>query len=233
MNARALDWSEKPWGEREIDLSIDEGTIHGALNVPSAAMGLVIFPQGSGSSRHSRRNRALATMLQEARLATLVFDLLTEREERIDHVTMTLRLDVELLARRLGTVTAWVRSQPVIGRLPLGYFGASTGAAAALVAAARNPRGIRAAVSRSSRPDLAGMNLPRVRAPILFIVGGEDLRMIRLNEEAMKRMRCTVKLEVVPGAGHLFEEPGTLARAAELAVIWFAEHLPERSAAAE
>jgi dienelactone hydrolase len=227
MHPSPSGWIEGPWSEREITISIAAGEIRGTLTLPSAAIGLAIFPQGSASSRHSTRNRTVAQVLQQARVGTLVFDLLTEYEERFDRVTRRLRSDIGLLSRRLLNVTTWVRTQPRIDWLPLGYHGVSTGAAAALVAAAKNRATIRAVVSRSSRPVLAGRSLRRVRAPTMLIAGGEDSRTIRSYQEAMRRMRCPVDLEVVPGATHLFEEPGALVRSAELAASWFTRHLPE------
>jgi putative phosphoribosyl transferase len=220
-------------GEREIAIPVDAGSILGTLDVPSAAVGVVVFAHGSGSSRHSRRNREVAATLREDGLGTFLFDLLTAEEEEVDRVTAELRFDIGLLARRLLAVTAWLQAQERIGRLPLGYFGSSTGAAAALVAAAEEPGVVRAVVSRGGRPDLAGEALTRVEAPTLLIVGGDDVPVIGMNEEAKRRMRCLVELAIVPGATHLFEEPGTLAQVAELASTWFGFHLPERGSSRE
>ena len=200
-------------------------TLDGDLTLPEGAMGLVVFAHGSGSSRHSTRNRAVAHALQRRGFATLLLDLLTRDEELIDEQTREYRFDVDLLARRVVTATDWAESNPNLHHLPLGYFGASTGAAAALSAAAERPDNVRAIVSRGGRPDLAGDALPRVTAPTLLIVGENDDVVIDLNRDAMHRMRATVELEIVPGATHLFEEPGALERVSELAAEWFDRHL--------
>lgn len=200
-------------------------TLDGDLSVPEGAMGLVVFAHGSGSSRHSTRNRAVAHALQRRGFATLLLDLLTREEELIDEQTREYRFDVDLLARRVVTATDWAESNPNLHHLPLGYFGASTGAAAALIAAAERPDNVRAIVSRGGRPDLAGDALPRVTAPTLLIVGENDDVVIDLNRDAMHRLRATVQLEIVPGATHLFEEPGALERVSELAAEWFDRHL--------
>jgi putative phosphoribosyl transferase len=187
---------------------------------------LVLFAHGSGSSRHSPRNQAVARTLREAGIGTLLFDLLTRDEEDSDQVTGHLRFDVALLARRLLDATSWVRSNdPGSGAPALGYFGASTGAAAALVAAARAGDTIGAVVSRGGRPDLAGAALAQVTAPTLLIVGSLDTEVIELNEAAYERLQCEKELALVPGASHLFEEPGTLAQAGALAAEWFVRHL--------
>jgi dienelactone hydrolase len=198
-------------------------TLDGDLTVPEGAMGLVVFACGSGSSRHSIRNRAVARTLQQQGFATLLLDLLTREEELIDG--REYRFDVDLLARRVVTATDWAESNPDLHHLPLGYFGASTGAAAALIAAAERPDDIRAIVSQGGRPDLAGDALSRVTAPTLLIAGENDGAGIDLNREAMHRMRTTVELEIVAGATHLFEEPGALERVSELAARWFDRHL--------
>lgn len=196
------------------------------LQVPEAAAGVVLFAHGSGSSRLSPRNRFVASELRAAGLATLLMDLLTEAEEELDEATGgSLRFDIPLLAGRLEAASHWVEGQPGLARLKLGYFGASTGAAAALVAASHLAGSVSAVVSRGGRPDLAGPALERVKAPTLLIVGGLDDVVIELNREAMERLRCEKRMEMVPGATHLFEEPGTLARAAGLAAGWFQEHL--------
>jgi putative phosphoribosyl transferase len=200
-------------------------TLDGDLTLPEGAVGLVVFAHGSGSSRHSTRNRAVAHALQRRGFATLLLDLLTRDEERIDEQTREYRFDVDLLARRVVTATDWAESNPNLHHLPLGYFGASTGAAAALIAAAERADDIRAIVSRGGRPDLAGDALPRVSAPTLLIVGENDDVVIELNRDAMHRMRATVQLEIVPGATHLFEEPGALERVSDLAAEWFDRHL--------
>jgi dienelactone hydrolase len=185
---------------------------------------MVVFAHGSGSSRFSPRNRAVARALNEAALATLLFDLLTRDEEAVDELTGHLRFDIPFLAGRLEQAAEWLRQEPVVRDLPIGYFGSSTGGGAALVAAAADPEHVSAVVSRGGRPDLAGSALHDVRAPTLLIVGGEDDVVIELNHQAMKRMRCDVKLDLVPGATHLFEEPGTLERVAQLASDWFVHH---------
>ncbi|GAB2937818.1 dienelactone hydrolase family protein [Nonomuraea fastidiosa] len=192
----------------------------GDLVVPGAALGLVVFVHGSGSSRHSPRNRYVAGALNEGGLGTLLFDLLTPEEE-FDRANV---FDIELLAGRLLERTAWVREQPETAGLPIGYFGASTGAAAALWAAAEPDNEIAAIVSRGGRPDLAGDRLAAVRAPTLLIVGGRDPVVVGLNEEAQRRLRADSKIVVVPGATHLFEEPGALDAVAEHAREWFGTH---------
>ena len=198
---------------------IDTGavTLEGDLQIAEHAVGLVLFAHGSGSSRHSPRNRFVAQQLQAAGLATLLLDLLTANEEAIDQHTGHLRFDIRLLAERLVAATHWTAVDAATRSLPIGYFGASTGAAAALVAAALEPDKVRAVVSRGGRPDLAGDALPLVRAPTLLIVGGRDLTVLELNRAAMERMRAETRLEIVPGATHLFEEPGALESVARLA----------------
>jgi dienelactone hydrolase len=196
----------------------------GNLSVPPGARGIVVFAHGSGSSRHSPRNRYVAQVLQDSGQATLLMDLLTRAEERIDARTAHLRFDIALLAKRLVGATEWLAREPLTRRLARGYFGASTGAGAALRAAAERPERVVAVVSRGGRPDLAGPDLPRVKAATLLIVGGEDRQVIALNREAMARMTAPVHLEIVPGASHLFEEPGTLEEVASLAARWFATH---------
>ena len=223
--ARSTSTSPRPV-HREVVVPAGPVEVDGSLDVPSEARGVVAFAHGSGSSRHSPRNQAVARMLQDAGLATLLFDLLTEDEEREDARTGRLRFDIALLAERVAGAGAWLRDRPETAALGLGYFGASTGAAAALVAAARSPEAAGAVVSRGGRPDLAGDSLPAVRAPTLLIVGSLDEAVIGMNREAMARMRAPVELEIVEGASHLFEEPGTLERVAELARGWFLRHLP-------
>lgn len=193
--------------------------------IPQGAPGLVLFAHGSGSSRHSPRNRAVAEFLHRAGLGTLLFDLLTPEEEESERYTLHLRFDIGLLADRLGAATRWARSQPGVDRLGLGYFGSSTGAAAALVASTRSGAPIDAIVSRGGRPDLAAGVLAQIESPALFIVGGYDEEVIRLNEAAYGRLSCEKALEIVPGATHLFEEPGALESVAALAADWFARHL--------
>jgi putative phosphoribosyl transferase len=199
--------------------------LEGDLQLPNHAAGVVVFAHGSGSSRHSTRNRFVARELQAAGLSTLLFDLLTPEEEAVDQHTANLRFDIELLAERLVAATGWLGEDPSTSDLSVGYFGASTGAAAALVGAANLPDRVGAVVSRGGRPDLAGDALPRVRAPTLLIVGGRDLTVLDLNREAMARMRAETRLEIVPGAAHLFEEPGALEVVARLARDWFLHSL--------
>jgi putative phosphoribosyl transferase len=194
-------------------------TLEGLLGVPPDAAGIVVFAHGSGSSRLSPRNAYVARALRRAAIATLLFDLLTP-EESEDRRRV---FDVALLARRLRAAAGWVRGHAATRGLPLAYFGASTGAAAALVAAADDP-GVAAVVSRGGRPDLAGSALPHVRAPTLLIVGGDDVPVIAMNEQAFGRLRCERRLEIVPGATHLFEEPGTLEEVVRLATAWFRDH---------
>lgn len=212
-------------------VSIPAGvTLAGDLVVPPHAKGVVVFAHGSGSSRFSARNRRVAQQLQAGGLGTLLFDLLTAEEEVVDARTAELRFDIALLAERLAKVVDWVDAQPATAGLPIGCFGASTGAAAALVAAAVRPQLVHAVVSRGGRPDLAGDYLPRVQAPTLLIVGGDDTPVIEMNETAMQRLAAPVKeLVIVPGATHLFEEPGTLERVADLALEWFGRHLAASS----
>ena len=200
-------------------------TLDGNLGVPAGARGLVLFAHGSGSSRHSPRNRYVAGVLREAGLATLLMDLLTADEEAIDLRTQRLRFDISLLADRLVGATDWLAQNPDTRDLTIGYFGASTGAAAALVAAAQRPDAVGAIVSRGGRPDLAGAALARVRAPTLLIVGGNDIPVIGMNQEAMAQLHVETKLEIVPGATHLFEEPGALEEVARLAREWFERYL--------
>lgn len=216
---------EPPPEEREVAIPLDDRILAGTLAVPPGPRGLVVFAHGSGSSRFSPRNRFVAGELRRDRLATLLMDLLTPEEEQVDLVTGRLRFDVGLLAERLVAAIDWAGTQPETAGLPVGCFGASTGAAAALVAAARRPDRVRAVVSRGGRPDLAASDLPAVRAPTLLIVGGADLPVIPLNERALPLLGGEGRLEVVPGAGHLFEEPGALEQVAELARAWFLEHL--------
>jgi putative phosphoribosyl transferase len=209
----------------EASVRIPPSGVIGDLTLPINARGVVIFAHGSGSSRLSSRNRFVAGVLQRSKLATLLLDLLTAEEEQIDLRTRRLRFDIELLATRLVEVTKWLAEHSEVGRLPLGYFGASTGAAAALIAAAQLPHSIRAVVSRGGRPDLAGPALPKVKAPTLLIVGGDDYPVIDLNKKALNELQCEKRLEIVPGATHLFEEPGTLEQVAGLATNWFENHL--------
>jgi len=195
--------------------------LEGNLSLPEAARGVVLFAHGSGSSRFSPRNGHVARMLNEARLATLLIDLLTPAEEAVDMHTAHLRFDIGLLAERLVSAIDWLRQHPPTRELRIGCFGASTGAAAALVAAANRPQAVGAVVSRGGRPDLAGPALPRVQAPTLLIVGGRDFEVIELNKAALEHLRCEKRIVIIPGATHLFEEPGTLDEVASLAREWF------------
>ena len=210
-----------------VRVPVGEAWLQGDLRVPADAHGLVLFAHGSGSSRHSPRNQFVARALEARGLATLLIDLLTPEEEAVDVRTMRLRFDIPLLASRLEAVMAWTRQQPALAALPMGLFGASTGAGAALVAAAARPHDVAAIVSRGGRPDLAGRSLPFVKAPTLLIVGGDDTPVIEMNRDAMALMPGEVSLTIVPGATHLFEEPGTLEQVAVLAGDWFARHLTE------
>ena len=201
-------------------------TLHGDLIVPGAARGVVVFAHGSGSSRLSPRNKLVAAHLQAGGFATLLFDLLTAEEEAVDAGTAEFRFDIPMLADRLVRVTDWLALQKEVRGLHIGYFGASTGAAAALIAAAERPDVVHAVVSRGGRPDLAGRALTRVRAPTLLIVGGYDEPVIEMNQSALIQLAARIKhLEIVPGATHLFEEPGTLDRVCDLALAWFDRHL--------
>ena len=211
-----------------VSIPIGETALEGHLTIPAAAAGIVLFAHGSGSSRWSPRNRFVAGVLQGAGLATLLIDLLTPAEETIDERTRRLRFDIVLLTRRLGAATDWVKASPSTSHLAVGYFGASTGAAAALVASVERPEVVRAIVSRGGRPDLAGEALVRVRAPTLLIVGGSDIPVISLNQDAMRRITGEKELAIVPGATHLFEEPGALEEVARLAADWFSRYLSQR-----
>ncbi|WP_292387517.1 dienelactone hydrolase family protein [Methanosarcina sp. UBA5] len=203
-------------------------TLEGNLTIPEGAKGIVVFAHGSGSSRFSSRNRYVAQELQKEGLGTLLFDLLTAEEERIDMITAHLRFDIDLLAHRLVDVTTWLLSNPETKNLNIGYFGASTGAAAALIVAKEHSHVIKAVVSRGGRPDLAEKALPDVKAPTLLIVGGEDFQVIKMNQWALDRLTVEQKeLKIVPGATHLFEEPGTLEEVANLAGEWFKKYLLE------
>ncbi|MDQ3032596.1 MAG: dienelactone hydrolase family protein [Myxococcota bacterium] len=215
--------------ERSVFIPADGAHLSGDLALPRSPRGLVVFAHGSGSSRHSPRNRFVARELQKGRLGTLLLDLLTPDEEAVDVRTAELRFDIGLLARRLVAAVEWARMEPATRDLRIGVFGASTGGGAALVAAALRPEAITAVVSRGGRPDLAGDALPAVRTPTLLIVGGDDEPVIELNRQAMDRMRTEVELEVVPGATHLFEEPGTLEEVARLARDLFVQRLGVRS----
>jgi putative phosphoribosyl transferase len=200
--------------------------IDGDLQLPERAAGLVVFAHGSGSSRFSRRNRAVAKVLEHAGFGTLLLDLLTRDEEARDERTAEHRFDIPLLGARVVVAVDWAEARADLRRLPLALFGASTGSAAALIAAAERPERTRAVISRGGRPDLAEDALPRVEAPTLLIVGGDDEPVIDMNRDAMRRMHAPVSLEIVPGATHLFEEPGALEQVARHAVDWCRRHLP-------
>lgn len=217
--------SPKPVPERLVQIPAGPAKLEGMLSIPEGAQGIVLFAHGSGSSRHSPRNRYVAQMLGQAYLATLLLDLLTLEEEAIDQQTGQHRFNIGLLARRLVSATDWLARTSETRRLKVGYFGASTGAAAALVAAAERPDMVSAIVSRGGRPDLASRALTQVRAPTLLIVGGHDLSVLTLNREALAKLQGEKKLEIIPGATHLFEEPGALEGVAALARDWFVRHL--------
>jgi putative phosphoribosyl transferase len=202
-------------GARDVDVPAGRVTVQGGLTIP----------HGSGSGRYSPRNRYVASVLHDASFATLLIDLLTPEEEEIDLRTRELRFDIGLLAKRLVGATEWLHELPNTGDLRVGYFGASTGAGAALVAAAAVPDRVDAVVSRGGRPDLAGDALEKVRAPTLLIVGGDDVPVMEMNRAAMKQLTCETRLEIIEGASHLFEEPGALERVAELARDWFVAHM--------
>jgi putative phosphoribosyl transferase len=219
-----MNLSEQGFVSTEARIPAGRKLLAGMLSVPAEARGVVVFVHGSGSSRHSPRNQYVARILHEARLGTLLFDLLTAEEEQEEQFTRHLRFDIPLLAERLKAAADWLAGQGSVSEEPLGYFGSSTGAAAALVAAAEAGR-VRAVVSRGGRPDLAGEALERVAAPTLLIVGGRDSEVIQLNEQAYERLRCRKALRIIPGATHLFEEPGALERVAHIASEWFAQHL--------
>jgi pimeloyl-ACP methyl ester carboxylesterase len=211
--------------ELPVRIDADPVQLDADLALPPDPVGVVVFAHGSGSSRFSPRNRFVAEQLHAADIGTLLVDLLTPEEEAVDLRTAHLRFDIPMLADRLVAATDWLRARSDTRELPIGYFGASTGGGAALVAAAKRPKDISAVVSRGGRPDLAGAALPIVVAPTLLIVGGNDDMVIELNEQARARMKAPVQLEIVPGAGHLFEEPGTLEQVAALARDWFLRHL--------
>jgi putative phosphoribosyl transferase len=206
---------------RSVSVPVDGTPLTGDLAVPASARAVVLFAHGSGSSRHSPRNRYVAQVLHDSGLGSLLLDLLTGQEERIDAVTGELRFDIGLLGRRLVAAVDWLGGHPATASLPVGLFGASTGAAAALVAAAERPGPVRSVVSRGGRPDLAGDALGRVRAPVLLLVGGRDPDVLRLNRSAAERLPGRHEVRVIPGATHLFEEPGTLEQVAEAAREWF------------
>ena len=209
----------------EVQMPAGRAVLSGDLTIPENALALVLFAHGSGSSRHSPRNQFVARTLNGGGLGTLLFDLLTPEEEALDIYTREHRFNIGLLAERLVHATNWTRQQDQLRDLRIGYFGSSTGGAAALVAAAELPQDVGAVVSRGGRPDLAGDALPQIQAATLLIVGGNDDIVIELNEMARDQMRCEVKLEIIPGATHLFEEPGALEQVAKLASDWFSLHV--------
>jgi putative phosphoribosyl transferase len=213
--------SSTPSNAHDVKVAAGAVTLHGTLIVPPASQGLAMFVHGSGSSRLSPRNRYVAGVLNQGGLATLLFDLLTRDEEAADERTGYLRFDIRFLASRVADTTRWVHANPEMRHLRIGYFGASTGAAAALVAASELPDLVHAVVSRGGRPDLAIPAIPNVKAPALLIVGGDDTVVLEMNRKALTHFRIDAKLEVVPGASHLFEEPGTLESVACLARSWF------------
>jgi len=212
-----------------VQIPAGDTVIEGDLAVPERAAGLVIFAHGSGSSRFSRRNRAVATVLVEGGFATLLLDLLTRDEEAVDEHTGRFRFDIDRLAERVIAAIDWAGNQPALEALPIGCFGASTGAAAALLAAAARPARVRAVISRGGRPDLAGDALARVEAPTLLIVGGHDEPVIELNEQARRHLRARAQTTIVPGATHLFGEPGALENVAHLALEWCQLYLRTRT----
>jgi putative phosphoribosyl transferase len=214
----------------EVRIGVEDAVLSGMLAIPLAARGMVAFAHGSGSSRHSPRNRRVAQTLNEAGLATLLADLLTAEEHALDEANREWRFDIGLLTRRLTGIVDWLSLEPSTRHLPIGLFGASTGAAAALCTAAARPQRVHCVVSRGGRPDLAGQALTAVRAPTLLIVGGLDGIVIGMNRDVAARLSCEHRLEIVPGATHLFEEPGTLERVAALACDWFVRHFPDASA---
>jgi putative phosphoribosyl transferase len=210
--------------ETPVRLYMENAMLAGDLYVPEHAMGLVVFAHGSGSSRFSPRNRFVASALNEAHLGTFLVDLLTSEEETADAATGFFRFDIPRLAERLVQIAEWAETQEDLAKLPLGFFGASTGAGAALIAAARKPDLVRAVVSRGGRPDLAGPYLENVMAPTLLIVGGLDFPVIDMNRDAEEKMRCATELKIIPNAGHLFEENGTLDEVSRLAQDWFRQY---------
>ncbi len=213
---------------RDVLIPVGSVRLGGELIIPADANKVILFAHGSGSSRHSPRNQFVARVIREAGVSTLLFDLLTPQEESVDAYTAHLRFDIGLLAHRLVSATSWLAADKQTKQLAVGYFGASTGGAAALVAAAELGGHVGAVVSRGGRPDLAGEALPFVTAPTLLIVGGRDYPVIEMNREALGQLRCEKRLEIVPGATHLFEEPGTLEEVACLAADWFVRHLAKK-----
>src|SRR2546427_11174445 len=211
--------------KRDVQIPSGAARLHGTLQIPEGASGIVVFAHGSGSSRFSPRNQCVAGVMRDAGLGTLLFDLLTPEEETVDVQTRELRFDIELLATRLVDAATWIARTDEIRHVRVGYFGASTGGGAAVVGAARLEQVIGAVVSRGGRPDLAGTALPHVVSPTLLMVGGRDTAVIQLNEAAYVQLRCPKALEIVPGATHIFEGPGALEHVAQLAAGWFQQHL--------
>lgn len=213
----------------DVFVPLGKAQLEGELNIPAGASGVVLFAHGSGSSRHSPRNKYVARILHESFIGTFLFDLLTREEEEEEKYTRHLRFDIDLLAERLVYTTNWIKEHAEVQNLPLGYFGSSTGAAAALVAAAELGEQVAVVVSRGGRPDLAADSLPRVKAPTLLIVGGHDEQVIGLNWQAYRELRCEKKVEIVEGATHLFEEPGALEKVARLAAEWFKKQFESKA----
>lgn len=221
------DFSSGLRNEQTVRVQAHRVMLDGNLTIPAGATGIVLFAHGSGSGRMSPRNRFVAQVLNQAGLATLLFDLLTPDEERVDVFSREHRFNIGLLADRLSATTEWLLKQPETEKLRIGYFGASTGAAVALMAAAQFPDQVQAVVSRGGRPDLAGTALHNVSAPVLLIVGGNDYEVIQLNQQALRQLRGDKELKIIAGATHLFEEPGTLDAAAKAATDWFSRYLAE------
>ncbi len=215
----------KPANRNDVQISSGKATINGNLEIPSEAKSIVLFAHGSGSSRFSPRNTYVARLLNREKIATLLIDLLTMEEESLDEYTGQFRFNIDLLAERLVDSTNWIMKSSEAPKFTIGYFGASTGAAAALIAAARLSNDVKAIVSRGGRPDLAEDYLPKVKAPTLLIVGGDDQEVLELNKQAFAQLHSEKKIEVIPGATHLFEEPGKLKTVAELAIDWFNRYL--------
>ena len=211
-----------------LRVPVDGTTLNADLAIPVEAHGIVLFAHGSGSSRHSPRNQFVARVLQQSDFGTILMDLLTEKEEAVDNQTREMRFDIKLLARRLTATVDWLTTQPSFKNLPVGIFGASTGAAAALVSAADRPALVKSVVSRGGRPDLAADALPRVQAPTLMIVGAYDDAVLELNEQARVKMKSEVRIRIVPRATHLFEEPGALSQVADFAAAWFWDTLKSK-----
>lgn len=216
---------------RDVFIPSGQLQLEGELNIPAGANGVVLFAHGSGSSRHSSRNKYVARTLHDSDIGTLLFDLLTQEEEEEEKYTRHLRFDISLLAKRLVDATNWIKTQTEVQTLPIGYFGSSTGAAAALVAAAELGQQVAVVVSRGGRPDLAGTSLPRVEAPTLLIVGGRDEQVISLNWDSYRLLHCEKQVEIVDRATHLFEEPGALEEVARLAAAWFKKHFESKAQA--